>query len=143
LMSNLVAWGGGEAGTTVGSRPVGDAWPVALPSGTSATVTPGGHVLRAPAGGGVVAVPLDRPGLVTVTERGAWGTRVETVAVTVAAPGAAAAGVTPVALRPPTAPAATGGRSERWRWLVALALAVLVVEAVVALRLRRPSEVPA
>jgi hypothetical protein len=137
LIANLVAWGRGA--TTAGAREVGGAWAVALPSGTSATVTPGGRTLRAPDGGGVVAVPLDRPGLVTVTERGAWGTSTQTVAATVAAPGTAASAAPPVALRPPPAAGASGGRSERWPWLVALALAVLVAEAAVALRLRRPS----
>jgi hypothetical protein len=140
LVANLVSWGRGAA--PAGPRRAGDAWAVALPAGTSATVTPGGRALRTPAGGGVAAVPLDRPGPVTVVARGPWGTRAETVAVTVAAPAAATAGA-PVALRAPATPAAAGGRSERWPWLVALALAVLVAEAAVALRLRRASRVAA
>jgi Ca-activated chloride channel homolog len=140
LVANVVAWGGG--GTTGGPSRAGDAWAIPLPAGTSATVAPGSRVLHAPAGGGVVALPLDRPGLVTVTRRGAWGSRAETAAVTVAAPGAATAGA-PVTLRAPTASATSGARSERWPWLVALALAVLVAEALVALRIRRNARVPA
>jgi hypothetical protein len=139
LVANLVAWGRGAA--PAGPRTAGSAWAVTLPAGTSATVTPGG-ALRAPRGGGVAVVDLGHPGLISVTERGPWGTRAETVAVTVAAPAAATPGA-PVALRAPAATPAARGRSDRWPWLVALALAILVAEAAVALRLRRAARVVA
>jgi Ca-activated chloride channel homolog len=140
LIANTIAWGRGATATT---RRVGDAWPVPLPAGTSATITPGRRTLHAPDSGGTVSVPLDRPGLVTITERGPWGTRTETTAVSVAAPGTAPA-TSPVTLRPPSEGTSTGAHSERWPWLVTLALAIVLIESLVALRLRRrPTEVAA
>jgi Ca-activated chloride channel family protein len=137
LVANLVAWGSGA--TEGPTQPAGTALAVALPAGTSATVAPGDRTLHAPAGGGVATLPLDRPGLVTVTRRGAWGTRAATIAVAVTPPGAATPGPA-VALDPPATPVASSGRSDRWPWLVALALLVLVAEALVALRFRRAPE---
>jgi Ca-activated chloride channel homolog len=107
LIANLVAWGGGS--TTPTTQRAGSALAVPLPARRD-----------------IATLRLDRPGFRTIT-------RAETVAVNPTPPGAATAGPA-VQLRPPSTPVATGGRSERWRWLVALALAVLVAESLVARR---------
>ena len=129
LIDNIVAWSQRLAPQ---SAAAGTPFALAEPAGTTAaTLTPaaGGAAKKLKvAAGGEVPVAIAAPGNYAITLKGPWGTRELALAVN---PGAAAAPGAPVDLSAP-APPAHAGHTDLWPWLLAVALLLLIGEALYA-----------
>jgi uncharacterized membrane protein len=133
LVANLVTWSQEWAPAAVTA---GQPFLAQRPPGAGAT-----QVVDA-TGGSVTssrsALKVPRPGFYALRQRGPWGSRARAIAADAElAPSAAAA---PVALTAP-ASTSTGADTDLWPWLLAGALAVLLVELVLALRLGEGSRI--
>lgn len=140
LIANLVRWS--QEWAPAQATP-GQPLLVQDPPGTSAaTLSASEQPVRrlpvAPAGAGVL-VP-QQPGIETITQRGAWGARTQTLAVNVDS-GPASPSPAPVALAA-TASVAAPARTPWWPWLVVAALVVLVLEWLYAQRSESGVAVP-
>jgi Ca-activated chloride channel family protein len=138
LIDNIVAWSQRLAPPTAAA---GTPFALAEPPGTTAaSVAPAaggaGEELEL-AAGTEVPVTLARPGNYVVALAGPWGTRELALGVN---PGAAPAASGPVDLSAP-APTVHAGHTDWWRWVLAAALLVLILEALYAWR-REPDRGP-
>ena len=129
LIDNIVAWSFRLAPPSVA---VGTPFALAEPDGTTAaSVAPAaggpGEDLRV-AAGTEVPVTLAKAGNYVISLEGPWGVRHLAVAVN---PGTAPAAGAPVDLAAP-APTVHAGHTDRWRWVLAAALLVLILEALYA-----------
>ena len=129
LIDNIVAWSQRLAPPTAVA---GTPFPLAEPDGTTAaSVAPasggGGEDLDL-APGTEVPVTLAQPGNYVVTLEGPWGRREVALGVN---PGTAPAAGAAVDLSAP-APTVHAGRTDWWRWVLAAALLVLILEALYA-----------
>lgn len=127
LVENLVAWSQEWAPAAVTA---GGPFLALRPPGAGPT-----QVVDAAGGGSTStrsALKLPRPGFYALRQHGPWGVRARTVAADADADPAPAGAV--VALPAPIA-AAAGGGTDLWPWLLAAALAVLLAELTLAVRL--------
>ena len=129
LIDNIVAWSQRLAPPTAAA---GTPFTVAEPDGTTAaSVAPAaggaGEDLKV-APGTEVPVTLAKPGNYVVSLEGPWGTRELALGVN---SGAVANAGSPVDLSAP-APTVHAGHTDWWRWVLAAALLVLILEALYA-----------
>jgi Ca-activated chloride channel homolog len=129
LIDNIVAWSQHLAPP---SAAAGTPFALAEPDGTTAASVAtaagsGGEDLKV-APGSEIPVSLAQPGNYVIALEGPWGTRELKLGVN---PGAAPAAGTAVDLSAP-APTVHAGHTDWWRWALAAALLVLILEALYA-----------
>jgi uncharacterized protein YegL len=135
LMENLVAWSREWAPNAVTA---GTPFLAQRPTGAGAT-------LVADASGASVrstrtALKLDRPGFYALRQRGPWGVRSRPIAANAELVTEATNAAEPVDLSSTTA-SASGDGTDLAPWFLAAALAVLLVEAALAIRLEGPGRI--